>query len=190
MNGKVFTHDVGVINTLSIKELVENKDFEPLYTWYETRMNSNTAPSPLVSSASSVYKNDPRYLEFKAFNGTNLDANDVFIFASGVLTGWIQLDFGKNTQVDSVRITSINLSGSVTATPKDMKLQGSMDGALFEDICTLPQQTGWGANETRSFDLGQKNSYRFYRLVVDSNNGYASYTAIGQLAFGYKREVH
>lgn len=188
-SGRHFTQQINNSNTLKVREIKKDNGYTPIFTWYETRMTSNTAPSPLVASASSVY-NDPRYLEFKAFNGTNLDANDVFLFASGVLTGWLQIDFGKNTQVDSIRITSINLSGSVTATPKDMKFQGSLDGIIFEDIYTLPPQTGWGANETRSFNLGRQSNFRFYRLVVDSNNGYTSYTAIGQLVFGYKREVN
>lgn len=186
--GKVFTQGIESSNTLKMKEL-KKEEYAPIFTWYETRMTSNTAPSPLVASASSVY-NDPRYLEYRAFNGTTADANDAFIFASGILTGWLQLDFGKNTQVSSIGITSINNSSSTTSTPKDMKLQGSLDGIAFEDIYTLPPQIGWNANETRTFNLGKKNNYRFYRLVVDSNNGYASYTAIGQLVFGSKREVN
>ncbi|OXS74276.1 hypothetical protein B1B04_09115 [Lysinibacillus sp. KCTC 33748] len=66
-SGKVFTHDIGIINTLSIRELTDKKNFEPIYTWHETKMTSDATPSPLVASASSKF--DVNHDPFNAFDG-------------------------------------------------------------------------------------------------------------------------
>ncbi|OXS65583.1 hypothetical protein B1B04_24965 [Lysinibacillus sp. KCTC 33748] len=73
VSGKVFTHDIGKVNTLNIIEIGEKKKFEPIYTWYNTNMTSDTAPAPLVASASSV--NSSIYGASKAFDGNTVDSS-------------------------------------------------------------------------------------------------------------------
>lgn len=186
-SGKVFTQDIGVINTLSIKELVENKDFEPLYTWYDTRMTSNTAPSPLVASASSEY--NANYAPFKAFNAILSGETNSWVTSSGVNNGWIQINFNKQIKVNMFSITSGDYSSSVGSEPKDFILYGSNNGTDFDEIISINNQTNWKLGEVRTYLLNQSANYSIFKLQVGSNNGF-TYLRIAELKLGYKREVN
>lgn len=194
-SGKVFTHDIGKINTLSIKELVENKDFEPLYTWYETKMTSNTTPSPLVASASSSYSND--YLPFRAFDNSLSDlpngGNNAWITSNGVVTGWIQLDFGASTSVNVFNLTprqNVTANVGINSMPKKFNLLGSNDGSNYETIKSYNNEYWSNHTQGRQFVLDSTVKYRYYKLDILENNGGSLYVAIGEIAFGIKREVN
>lgn len=184
VNGKVFTHDIGKINTLSIKELAKNKSFEPIFTWYETNMTSNTAPSPLVASASDQQTGFETY---KAFNNLNT-ASDTWMTNSNIVNGWIQLDLGSSMVFNCVRITSRNGVGYDTHSPKDFEILASNDNNTFTKLGTFNSNTAWKNYEQRAFTFSNTTAYRYYRVDVLSNNG-GVIVAINNISFGYKREV-
>lgn len=183
-SGKVFTHDVGVINTLSIKELVKNNNFESIFNWYETNMTANNAPSPLVASASDQQTGFETY---KAFNNLNT-ASDTWMTNSNIVNGWIQLDLGSSMIFNCVRITSRNGVGYVTLSPKDFEILASNDNNTFTKLGTFNSNTAWKNYEQRAFTFSNTTAYRYYRVDVLSNNG-GVIVAINNISFGYKREV-
>ncbi|WP_333880075.1 discoidin domain-containing protein [Lysinibacillus capsici] len=182
--GKVFTHDVGVINTLSIKELVKNNNFESIFNWYETNMTANNAPSPLVASASDQQTGFETY---KAFNNLNT-ASDTWMTNSNIVNGWIQLDLGSSMIFNCVRITSRNGVGYDTHSPKDFEILASNDNNTFTKLGTFNSNTAWKNYEQRAFTFSNTTAYRYYRVDVLSNNG-GVIVAINNISFGYKREV-
>ncbi|MFJ5790139.1 discoidin domain-containing protein [Lysinibacillus sp. NPDC093197] len=151
-------------------------------TWYETKMTSNTAPSPLVASSSTFYNST--YFPFKAFNGTNVSGNyDQWLTQSGVLFGWIQLDFGVITRINRLKLGAS--SDYLTANPKNFKILYSNDGINFKVAKSIENQTNWKANEYREFSFNAINA-RYIRIDVSENNGGTSYLAIGEIVFGLK----
>lgn len=59
--------------------------------WYLTNMTSNTAPPPLVASASANHTNGGA--SWEAFNG--LSTGSSIGWGVGVKSGWLQIDFGE-----------------------------------------------------------------------------------------------
>ncbi|MGE8038014.1 discoidin domain-containing protein [Lysinibacillus sp. NPDC093692] len=152
-------------------------------TWHNLKMTSNDTPSPLVASASSIWS--ATFPAWKAFNGTNNDSNDCWVTVGGSIAGWVQLDFGSPKYCNQIKLTS--RSGSTAnACPKDFTITASNDGIVFDKIANITGQTKWALNETRMFTFKNAKKYRIYRLLIISNDGYSSYSAIGQLQFGYK----
>ncbi|WP_196426577.1 discoidin domain-containing protein [Lysinibacillus cavernae] len=192
-SGKVFTHEIGKLNTLSIRGITEEKSI--MTTWHNTKMTSNNAPSPLVASASSEYSIGSVFSAYLAFNGQiNTTAPlDCWATSKNINTGWLQLDFGKPTEVNlysiSTRGEKATAQFAFTSAPNTWKLEGSNDGVSFDVVHEISNETSWSANNSELiFSLPEKVSYRFYRLNVTRNNGNALYLAIGQLKFG-TREV-
>lgn len=186
--GKVFTHDVGVINTLSIKEFAKNKEFKPIFTWYETNMTSNTSPSPLVASSSSEY--NTTYQAWRAFDGIK-DVN-AWLTVSNTTTGWIKLDFGRKVLMNVLKMTCRGgTTDAITkAMPKDFEIYGSNDDSTYTLLGTINNQTNWSFLEERLFAISNSTEYRYLRLNILNNNGSTEYSNIGELIYGYKREVN
>lgn len=155
-------------------------------TWYETKMTSDTSPSPLVASASSIWSST--FQAWKAFNGTNVDSNDCWVTVGGSIAGWVQLDFGSPKYCNQIKLTS-RAGSTANACPKDFTITASNDGLVFDEIANITGQTKWALNETRMITFKNARKYRIYRLTVISNDGYSSYSAIGELQFGYKGNV-
>ncbi|MGN4125840.1 discoidin domain-containing protein [Lysinibacillus sphaericus] len=195
VSGKVFMQDIGVINTLSIKEFKENQNFEPIYTWYNTNMTSNNSPSPLVASASSVYSGD--YYPFRAFDdslvGASNGADNTWITTNGVRTGWIQLDFGTPTKVNLFRLTPRQngvTNVGIDSMPKNFNLLGSNNGVDYDIIKNYVNESWVHHTQNRQFVLDKVVDYRYYKIDVLENNGGSLYMAIGEISFGITREVN
>ncbi|OXS74288.1 hypothetical protein B1B04_09175 [Lysinibacillus sp. KCTC 33748] len=154
--------------------------------WYETKMTSDTAPSPLVASASSIWSST--FQAWKAFNGTNKDSSDCWATVGGTIKGWIQLDFGFPKNCNQIKLTS-RFGDTANACPKDFTISASNDGVTFDVIANITGQTNWQLNETRIIQFRNSSKYRIYRLTVISNDGYSSYSAIGQLQFGNRNNI-
>ncbi|MDD1502594.1 discoidin domain-containing protein [Lysinibacillus sp. CNPSo 3705] len=191
-SGKVFTHDVGKINTLNIKEIRESK-FVPTYNMIATSMTANNAPSPFVASVSSIHS-DP-YPAWRAFNGTVIDMADAWIssgsYVNGIGSEWIQIDYGESKFVNTLFLTHRAISTS-SYSPKKIEILGSNDGKTFDVLHTDDSQIAWGVGERRIFTFNNTQAYRYYRLKILEIHGTqaGSYVQIGEIQFGYKGEVN
>lgn len=146
---------------------------------FETKMTSNSSPSPLTASASSIFSVD--FSAYRAFTGTSTSYS--WITMSGTVTGWLQIDFGEKKVFNKLIFTSRDAIGvNSQDAPKDFNILGSNDGISFELLKEIKAQTGWKNNEIRVYNFNNTKSYRYYRVQVLTNNGY-TYSAIGDLKY-------
>ncbi|OXS65594.1 hypothetical protein B1B04_24910 [Lysinibacillus sp. KCTC 33748] len=184
VSGKVFTHDIGKINTLNIKEFLENKSI--VTTWYETNMTSNNTPSPLVASASSEYSG---YSACLAFDG-NAESDGGMIWASATgqaINSWIKLDYGENREINTVSIVPRAEKYLSQQTPKDFIVESSNNDSNWSTLGKF-SVTSWKPSTELTLPLTHSNS-RYYKItvlsVLDGTNNNAS---LADIKFGL-REV-
>lgn len=152
-------------------------EFEPI------TMTSYTTPSPYQITSSGEYSSS--YQAWKAFDGKNTDYTDSWITPNGVALGWIQVNFGTSKVFNMLSFTTRNYTDSNTA-PKEFKILGSNNGVTWTELALIQNQTGWKQNETRLFEFNNTSGFQYYRVQITVANS-TSYSAIGELIFGYKR---
>ncbi|WP_342551114.1 discoidin domain-containing protein [Lysinibacillus sp. FSL M8-0216] len=189
----VFTHDVGVIKTLSIKEFAKNKIFEPIFTWYETKMISDVLPSPLKATASSFYVSTApyTYFPFRAFDGniSDISTTNTSCWATdrdAFVDSWLMLDFGELRKVNTVQLTPRNETW-ITQAAKEFKIESSTDGAVWNVVGNF-DITDWQPLTSKKLDLSLSEG-RYFRITHKSNNG-GQYISWTEVKYGYKREVN
>ncbi|MFG3431966.1 discoidin domain-containing protein [Lysinibacillus fusiformis] len=152
--------------------------FESNNVKYETKMTSNTTPSPLVASASSIYSSN--YPAWLAFNGTRTDVNNCWI--TSLLTDqWVQIDFKDKKRVSHIEVVGMGVN--TTSSPKNFTVFGSNDGVTFYPVLKINNQTNWGTFESRGFNFNHVVKYRYYRFHIHDNNGYASYSGVVDIVY-------
>ncbi|MFJ3387483.1 discoidin domain-containing protein [Lysinibacillus sp. NPDC086135] len=156
---------------------------ESIDTTYETKMTSNTTPSPYQITSSGDFNSS--YAPWKAFDGKNTEYTDSWITTSGSPLGWIQINFGTRKRCNKLSLTTRNYSDSNATAPKEFKISCSNDGLLWNELAQIQNQTGWKQNETRIFEFTNERAYQYYRVQITVANS-AYYSAIGELVFGYK----
>ncbi len=153
-------------------------EFEPI------TMTSYTTPSPYQITSSGEYSSS--YQAWKAFDGKNTDYTDSWITPNGVALGWIQVNFGTSKVFNMLSFTTRNYTDSNTTAPKEFKILGSNNGVTWTELALIQNQTGWKQNETRLFEFNNTSGFQYYRVQITVANS-TSYSAIGELIFGYKR---
>lgn len=175
-----------IANKILLLSNEKTYSLQPKETVYKTKMTSNTSPSPMVASASSVANTGN--LAYKAFNDSNstTDAYDIWASLLNQTSGWLQLYFGSKKMFNAFKITSRafidNSKDYITASPKNFTMQGSNDGINFVDISEVFDETNWSANETRLFMIKNPNYYSYYRLNITTVNG-GKYVFVALLEF-------
>lgn len=148
-------------------------------TPFPNNMTSNTAPSPYVASASSVFNSE--YIAWRAFSDTALNPTELYdcwASASGVRNAWVQIDLGKPTVINKYIVYArgrfITNVDKLAASPSTWTVQGSNDGVTFT---TIDSQSGktvavWTETSGRlEFFLSGTYTYRYYRIHVTAVNG-------------------
>ncbi|EON72828.1 discoidin domain-containing protein [Lysinibacillus sphaericus] len=148
--------------------------------WYATKMTSNTSPAPLVVSASRIY--NTTYPAWKAFDN-NLTTSWLSL---GNANEWLAIDLGEKKRIDSISIqgisSAITSSYAITANPKNMRLQGSNDNTVWNDLY-VATNLSWTVEEIKIFSFSLR-TYRYVRIFVEINNG-APYIGISEVRVGY-----
>ncbi|MFJ7918077.1 MULTISPECIES: discoidin domain-containing protein [unclassified Lysinibacillus] len=181
VNGKVFTHDIGKINTLNIKEITENKSF--VTTWYDTKMIDDNTPSPLVASASSVFSTT--YSASKAFDLDN--ATYWTTLANQHQNSWLMIDLGASKDINVVKLTP---SSYLNETPITFIIEASDNGNDWTKVLDVVGFKNWTAGVPVIFNMNQTSS-RYIRITHKESlalQGGSWFTAWGEVAYGL-REV-
>lgn len=149
-------------------------------TWYETKMTSNIAPSPLVVSASNYYT--APYLAF--------DASKTSLYSTASRSddnAWIQIDFGKNKRVNMLSFTAGSGSVDYIFTPKRFQILASFDGLTFVNIFEV-SNLSWINGETKKFTFPNTTPYRFYRIFCPDGtpSGSDGIFRVAELLYGYR----
>ncbi|WP_155590560.1 discoidin domain-containing protein [Lysinibacillus cavernae] len=159
-----------------------NKAYSLEFTdiWYNTKMTSDTSPSPLMASASRIY--GTAYPAWKAFDNELTTS----WLSLGNTNEWLTIDLGTRKQIDSISIqgvsSAITTSYLTTATPKNMRLQGSNDNIVWDDL-HVSTNLSWTKEEIKTFSFPVKK-YQYIRIFVETNNG-APYIGISEVRVGF-----
>ena len=113
-------------------------------TRYPTvNMTSNTAPSPLVASASDVHLGGgPTYPQFDAWNAFDGSAATRYHSNSSSAGHWIQIDLGDGNQIRPASLAMTVTSGSGERRPSSLTVKGSETGAFSGEDETLYSASG------------------------------------------------
>lgn len=148
-------------------------------------MTADNAPSPFITSASSVY--DSNYPAWKAFNRVISGNYQSWVSARGVTTGWLKVDLGTQIKIEKYSLTLGDQSSAwVTAMPKRWTFEGSNTGSFSGEqvvLDTRTNETGWSMNEKREYTFQNNSKYRYYRINITENNGNSSYVVITEMEF-------
>ena len=112
-------------------------------------MTSNTAPSPLVASASTTAAGDDPWHAFNnVLTGVKWQTNSV-------QTGWLKIDLGSGNEQVATAFKYTNQSGGDAAAraPNDFTFEGSNNDSDWDVLYTVTDATGWGQNETRTYTI-------------------------------------
>lgn len=173
-----------VLDGDTVKHYVKYYEYLPISNNATTALGSNST----IALASSEF-NDT-YQAWKAFDHKNAESSDGWISQNGLITSWIQYDFGQDNSKNLYQyaIRPRNSYADITAVPKNWILYGSDDQLDWKIVDSRVNQIGWLPNEKRIFEVVNDNFYRYYRLNISANNGNVNYTSIGELEF-YTNEL-
>lgn len=107
---------------------------------------------------------------WRAFDGSTATYSGWYT-ASGNATGWLQMQLPAAKIVTYYKIYQTN--DTITRAPKDWTFQGSNNGADWDTLHTVTDQTGWTASQWREFYPTTTNYYSYYKINITANNGYS-----------------
>lgn len=148
-------------------------------------MTSNTAPFGVAAAST---ENGGVWLAYGAFNRTAIRSTGQAWFSNVGPPGWLRYDFGVgNAKVITyysvtAKTTNPTEPNDTTGAPKDWTFEGSNDASAWTSIDSRTNQTAWGNGETRTYSAANTTAYRYYRINVSANNGFASYINIAEMA--------
>ncbi|MBT5910414.1 MAG: tandem-95 repeat protein, partial [Opitutae bacterium] len=93
---------------------------------------------------------------------------------------YLQWQFTNPVQVNEYKI----MVGDVSAekrSPKDFTLQGSNDGSSWSSLATENNETGWGADEVRSYSVDSPALYTNYKLLISAAEGTDTYLGLREI---------
>lgn len=165
---KSFIYNEGEYKRFNEKRLGENIIPE---------MTSDTTPSG-VAFGDSLYSSSYNY--WYAFNSVDSQS-----WTSGAtLPHYIGYDFGEFKKIKSYSIKSRNLDGNdLTTAPNSWILQGSINNSTWIDLDSVSGVTWASKGLEKKFELDKVAEYRYYRLYITANNGYAGgYVSLARLS--------
>lgn len=103
---------------------------------------------------------------------------------SGGITGNIIYDLGADNAMvfEKFAIQAHATANEMVELPKIFQLRGSMDASNWTVLRTVTEATGWVTNEKREYKFDNTESFRYYQINIDANNG-GTYTSIGEVFF-------
>ncbi|MDR3563312.1 MAG: hypothetical protein P4N59_18020 [Negativicutes bacterium] len=142
-------------------------------------MTSNNQNGYVVS-ASSLYS--AAYDAYKAFNKSNV-AGDFWETASGVVTGWVKVQFPSAKTITKYRLSCPPDSGWTAVMPRIWTMEGSNTGAFSgeQTIVDARTETGWILSGTIEYSIQFPAAFLYYRLSITANNGHASALGMAEL---------
>jgi len=148
-------------------------------------MTSNTAPAGVASAST---ENGATWLAYGAFNRTAVRTPGQAWFSNVGPPGWLKYDFGVgNAKVITyyavtAKTTNPSEPNDTNGAPRDWTFEGSNDNVGWVSIDSRVNQTAWGNGEVRTYSAANTTAYRYYRINISANNGFASYVNIAELA--------
>jgi hypothetical protein len=140
-------------------------------------MTDYFTPSGLVFATSEFdTNNNAAWHLFDKSTGTN----NKWTTVSGQTTGKVGYCFDTAKSIIRYIITG-PIAGQAARGPKSWTFEGSNDGITYTVLDTQTNVATWGSIEQRTYNITNKNNYRFYRLNVTANQGDALLLSIVEL---------
>ncbi len=154
---------------------IGSSDITDTFEWWSPNMTANNTPFPYKVEASSVFNDGVVREPWYAFDG----AFDTFWYGGRGETFTISFDFGKQTYVSGIRMSS--RKDYPVGFPKAGTVEGSNNGNEWSVISSFQDKAApsYGEFLTLTFE---PNSYRYYRLTNLVSN-YAGYVTISEIEF-------
>lgn len=95
--------------------------------------------------------------------------NSKFLVADFPQGLWMQMDLAEAKVVRMYRLTSGN--DAPERDPKSWRLLGSNDGSTWTELDKQTEQYFSGRNQTVNYEFENDTAYKYYRWVVDEDNG-------------------
>lgn len=132
-------------NEIAIRELKIMVDTTQHPT---SALTSDSAPSPFVSSASSI--DGSSRAAWKGFDRSD----DHWGSAFGGIPGWLKIDLGSGNDIapTAYKITAGD-DGKQTHAPKTWTFEGSNNDSDWETLDTQTTVSNWSADEERTYTL-------------------------------------
>lgn len=148
-------------------------------------MTSATAPVGTVAGSSFTTGFDPYKAFDKQINRISGSLANAWA-TTGATTGTVSYDFVTGKVITHYSIVGVPTNPSAndaTAGPKTWTFQGSNDNSSWTTIDTQTNVANWATGEKRTYATANTTSYRYYRINVTANQGYASYMIIAEIEF-------
>ena len=130
----------------------------PILTGDETTVNGET----YKLSSSSEHSSNKRYFLFDRNAGTPFET-------AGTPSGWVQIECSSAKTVNAFQVVARNDSWA-DAAPRTYSLLTSNDGNSWDTLASIASDTPFSYGEFREYELGEKKTYRFFRLEFDNGN--------------------
>ncbi|NII24818.1 T9SS type B sorting domain-containing protein [Pseudoflavitalea sp. X16] len=92
------------------------------------------------------------------------------IFVGGITLPWY-MQWQCNTSARAAQYVLISGNDAPTRDPKNWKLEGSDDAAVWTLLDTRTNEVFNARNELRTFDIPTQGVYKYYRLTISTLNG-------------------
>ena len=158
---------------------------------------STAKPEPVVVDTSSTagqviaesreYNGGKLYKAEHAFDGNWSDMNHCWIadLNSTNPVAYLVYEFNEATVVDGIRIHNSGTWGETSRAPNTWTFQGSNDNETWTTLDSRSGETGWVANEIRTFGFTNATAitaYKYYKFSCTKNNT-AQWVAIYEMEF-------
>lgn len=96
------------------------------------------------------------------------------IFIGGITLPWY-MQWQCNTSARAAQYVLVSGNDAPTRDPKNWKLEGSDDAAVWTLLDTRTNEVFSARNELRTFDIPTQGVYKYYRLTISTLNGSANF---------------
>ncbi|KMN41545.1 hypothetical protein [Lysinibacillus sp. LK3] len=180
-----FVSDTFIIakSDFNINEFLEVKDAKA-GSYIVPKLTSNkSSPEGFAFSETEF---SATFATWKAFD--KADASEGYVTKSGVITGILGFYFNSKKRVNKYKIRSMSGSTKLSSMPNNWIFQGSNDttdglNGTWVDLDTQTNQTWTTVNTDNVYEISNNSMYHAFRIKWSSNNGYATYTGVGELDF-------
>ncbi len=125
--------------------------------------------------------NSPDFVFAVSINAFDEGFGDSYAIFAGT-SGYIQYYIGPSARK---KLTSFALKGGpadFARAIKDFTVSGSTDGSTWSVLSTITGETGWIANETRTYTPSVITAgYNYFKLAWTDNNGDITWSQLGEI---------
>lgn len=138
-------------------------------------MTADNLPAGYVASASQTDYG----AAYRPFDG--VEGGSVF-WGMNTDVGWLRIQFPSQRMVVGYTIVNRNITNQH---PTAWQLQGSNDGTSWTTVDSRTGQTGFAADEARTYQVATPGLFLYYRLNITDNSANANIAVLTELNFTF-----